>query len=71
MLSDQYPSSLMQLRLAVLENRLNQLVLGPEVILNGGVIATTGLSADLAQRHALETALSQQPLGSMDDLLLG
>ena len=56
---------------AVLEHRLDQPVLGAEVVLHRGVVAVAGRGTDLAQRHALDAALGEEGLGGQDDLLLG
>ena len=70
-LGDQEVAPLAQPRQAVLEDGLDEAILRAEVVLHRRVVAVPGRRADLAQRHALDAALGEEPLGDEDDLLLG
>src|SRR5262249_2110637 len=69
LLGEQPPPS-SELRDPVLEDRLNQVVLGTEVVADGGVVGVSGLKGDLAQRHPSYPPLGEKPLGGHHQLLL-
>ena len=64
-------AALAQAGQAVLEHRLDEPVLRAEVVLHRRVVAVAGRRADLAERHALDAVLGEEPLGGQHDLLLG
>ena len=70
-LGDEERTALVEPRKAVLEDGLDEAILRAEVVLHRRVVAVPGGRADLAQRHAVDAALGEQPLRDEDDLLLG
>ena len=68
--SDEHPSSLVELRQAVLEDGLDELLLRSEVVLDGRVVGVPGLDPDLSEGGAVEPPGGKQALCGEHDLML-